>query len=172
MNRRCLLLSLVALLSSCANVGTYGLDTEWIGTYSVESTRRVEAPGSLTGWHSVSTGAKLETATTRISAKVGTRFGAAYRLTGPSPGQPVQLRVIWHYPSGGLVAPGKSPAAGISWTQTCRTGSFCFAGHKFTEEWERVPGAWLLEVWVGQTRLLRQSFEVVPSAASQETPDS
>ena len=98
--------------------------------------------------------------TTRIPAKVGTRFGIHFLFddcAGPEK-YPVTVRV--HHP------PMTNPKTGRTtrveeWEMTGYPIIARFTGYLFEEEWEAVPGRWRIDLVVDGKVVARQKFRVV-----------
>jgi hypothetical protein len=157
-----IILFLSVVVSACANVAPPTARIDWAGTYNELGTRRINFPSSITGKHSRSIGIwQLAQRTTEVTASLGERFGISYTFEAGSSDTAVRHRVIWSFPEGGLTNPITKKTANMNdWEKTCRVGKTCLAGWIFNEPWELVPGIWNVEIWVGDKRLIRQSFKV------------
>lgn len=136
------------------------LEHLWSGIYSVSQNRRIEDPSTASGYYLASTGAKLILETTRIPARIGTRFGIGYVFRGKK-GETIDYRVVWRYPSAGLTNPATGKTAfeatrGFS----ARIDEHWCSGHVFSYDWGLVPGNYVVEIWVGDQKLAGQFFEV------------
>ena len=59
-------------------------------------------------------------------------------------------RVVWRFPSPGLLNPATNKTNfQVQVDRTCEVGGECFAGLRFAESWELVPGTRTVEIWVG-----------------------
>lgn len=137
------------------------LRVQWVGTYSVESARRMPEQTSPTGIRLVGRGAKPTKQTQSVAPELGSNFGVGFVLLDPPNTEPTTLRQVWRYPQGGLT----NPANGKTYTSTeseskCGNNKVCFIGYRFMEPWEQVAGTWTAEVWYGSTLLLSQEFFV------------
>lgn len=136
------------------------LEHLWSGIYSVSQNRRIEDPSAVSGYCLASTRPKLTLETTRIPARIGTRFGIRYVFRGKK-GETVDYRVVWRYPSSGFT----NPTTGKTVFKTTRELSaridepWC-SGHVFSYDWGLVPGNYVVEIWVGNQKLAGQFFEV------------
>lgn len=105
--------------------------------------------------------AQLIRETTVIPAKKGVNFGVAYSFRNASILTPISSRVVWRFPSSGLLNPRhKTPTYEYIHTTVSR-GGLNSQTYAFDEDWEIVPGIWTLELWHGEKRLYHQEFQVV-----------
>ena len=129
----------------------------WSGIYSVEEERRIEDPGSLAGWHWLTSGAKLELETTHIPARLGIRFGIAFVFRGDKDAT-IDCQVLWRFP------PTTNPDSHTTMTertvQHSETVDVAVSGHLFVYEWGLVPGTYVVELWLRGTKLISKSYEV------------
>ena len=132
----------------------------WSGIYSVSQNHRIKDPSTASGYYIASAGPKLTLETTRVPARIGTRFGIRYVFRGKK-GETINYRVVWRYPSAGLT----NPTTGKTVFETTREFSaridepWC-SGHVFSYDWGLVPGNYVVEIWVGDRKLAGQFFEV------------
>jgi hypothetical protein len=147
-------------LSGCADHPPLKAQVDWVGTYTAEQSVRVNDPSSITGKRSRSSSVKLEKPTTQIVAALDTYFGVGYTIVGPVSREPVPVRVVWHYPPAGLASPISGKTVTSTFDQVCRVNVPCNSGKRFTEQWELVPGKWVMEIWAPEQMLVRQEFEV------------
>ncbi|MGV7213769.1 DUF3859 domain-containing protein [Bradyrhizobium sp. UFLA05-112] len=97
--------------------------------------------------------------TTTVPARKGIRFGYEYRLTGKPDGALVPVRSITIFPSGGV----RSPRTGEVFsrgdvTERWAIGSTVLHGYSLDEDWEAVPGTWVLQTWVGEQKVAEMEF--------------
>ena len=98
----------------------------------------------------------------QIPAKLGTVIGAELTIVGAPRRGKVPLRVVWRYPAAG---PHQSGEQGHQ--DSDEYADTQLVGEKFpvfwglTQDWHLVPGAWTLEVWHGERKLVSQPFQVV-----------
>jgi hypothetical protein len=100
-------------------------------------------------------------ATAKVPARQGIRFGASFRVVGAPANQVVTLRSVWRIPEPGI----RNPETGIlyreSVSDTATTiGTVTMRGYTFDAAWEIRCGDWTLEIWFGERRLLSQTFTV------------
>lgn len=99
--------------------------------------------------------------TTRIPARLGTLFGVKFRPVGTAPDGVTNFRVLWRTPDPGIpdAVTGK-PRRDDGCAYAYRMGVTTFQGFRFERPAELVPGAWALEVWHGDRKLLAYGFTV------------
>jgi hypothetical protein len=159
---------LIAVMTMGADLGAFqgqqpapnieAVDRNWVGMYLVSQSRAVPDVRSPSGrrW-ATSAPPTPVTETDRIPARLGVRFGVGFTIRGTPAGQEVEGRRVWRFP------PMTNPATGITLSRStnainCRLGEPCFSGQFLANEFELVPGTWSVEIWVGDTKLLEQSF--------------
>ena len=153
-----MLLGVVYLAGSAAEAAEPTIELLWSGVYSVEQEGRVADPASLTGWRRRSYGAKLDSETTRIPARIGTRFGIAFVFHGDKDAT-IHCQAVWRFP------PTTNPDTHTTMTERTVEHSEtvdvpAVSGHLFVYEWGLVPGTYVVELWLGGTKLISKSFEV------------
>ncbi len=99
--------------------------------------------------------------TNRIPAKLGTAFGVKFRPVGTAPDGVSTFRVLWRAPDPGIpdAVTGK-PMRDDGCAYAYRTGVTTFQGFRFERPAELIPGAWALEIWNGDRKLLAYGFTV------------
>ena len=119
------------------------------------------AAGTVTGAVQELRNVTLSPATT---ARVGVGFGVRFRSFGARDGERAMLRSVWKIPAPGIVNPndGKTYLESAADFPTT-IGSNHLRGYAFEQPWEIVPGAWTLEIWQGDRKLLEKSFEIKKS---------
>ena len=115
-------------------------------------------PGSLAGWHWLTSGAKLELETTHIPARLGIRFGIAFVFRGDKDAT-IDCQVLWRFP------PTTNPDSHTTMTERTVQHSetvdvAAVSGHLFVYEWGLVPGTYVVELWLRGTKLISKSYEV------------
>lgn len=137
------------------------LSIAWGGSYTSKSRTVSESSASVTGFHSLAYGIEYGEETSRIVANRGSTFGVWLKVDSVAPNDSVRYRYIWKFPPAGLVNP-RTGARHFSeeGTRTCTVGDKCLRGWEFTEDWERVPGTWTIEIWQEDQFLESRSFEV------------
>jgi hypothetical protein len=108
---------------------------------------------------------RLVKATTVIPMNDNTVFGTTMSVLGSPNGAPVSVRVVWRYPSPGIVDP-RTSVGKLTDEYSHQTA----IGNDLTLYWTlgardetHVPGVWTLEVWDGNRRLFTQQFTLVRS---------
>ncbi len=99
--------------------------------------------------------------TTRIPARLGTMFGVKFRPVGTPPDGVTNFRVLWRTPDPGIPdAVTGRPRRDDGCAYAYRMGVTTFHGFRFERPAELVPGAWALEIWHGDRKLLAYGFQV------------
>ena len=160
-----LILALALFGVSCSTVQPStqtSLEVLWVGTYSVESSTRVDDPSTATGTVLRSIGTKPLEKTTQIPARIGVRFGFGYRLIAPNAVSPVILKTVKLYPPGGMTNPANGRTVErYEGLLPCNIVVTCWTGFAFEQPWELIPGIWTMQIWQGSTLLANQVFNVV-----------
>jgi hypothetical protein len=101
--------------------------------------------------------------TTVIPARDRTVFGAEFSIIGWPNGTRVPLKVVWRYPSPGIIDPRTSIAKMIDeYIDDSAT-----IGTQHTWYWQLggpetlLPGVWTIELWDGNRMLVSQDFTLV-----------
>lgn len=127
------------------------------GTYDDES----ETTGESSNW-------RLISRTNQIPAIFGTQFGITWTFDSPAKQGRHRFKTVWEFPDVGIANPTTGKAVRrLEFDGGCNSGAECFAGWKFTDPWELVPGRWTLEIWADGARLLRQHFDVLETVQSR-----
>jgi len=93
-----------------------------------------------------------------VPARLGTKFGVRYRLSGKSESE-LPLTLLYFTP--GLVGPDGRRQDKIEVTQKLLPGAeYDVMAYEFTEPHETRPGEWRFMVFQGERKLLEQRFEV------------
>ena len=131
------------------------------GLYTAEVEKKLQDP-SVLGVRSVVRNVRFYEKTSRVPAKLGTRFGFRYQLRGIGKDEAVELTKLTVFPSGGMTDParGISQAANRSVLRVKGETPFT-TGYSFDEEWEIVAGEWRIELWLGGRKLAEQRYTVV-----------
>jgi hypothetical protein len=113
----------------------------------------------------------LVEATKEIPAKRGVEFGVIYTLktylgTGTTP-----VRVVFTYPEAGLRNPrtGKTSFSNEN-TFAKKYDAEQMESYTFEEDWELVPGKWLIQVFDRQKKLAECVFKVMKPKNEVKTP--
>ena len=128
------------------------------GIYSV-STEGKSTDESVAGGLVSTTGKRLIEETTQLEAKIGTSFGFRYLLSGPDYGADVQIKVIHPSP---ITDPNTGKVFSRSeWGQWVPTDSVNWnTGWLFENDWEIVEGKWSIQLYLDDTKLLEQEFQI------------
>jgi Domain of unknown function (DUF3859) len=97
--------------------------------------------------------------TTTVPARKGIRFGYEYRLVGEPDGALVPVRKTTIFPPRGL-RNGRTGEVFLrsDITERWSIGSPVLNGYSIDEDWEAVPGTWILQIWVGERKLAEMEF--------------
>jgi hypothetical protein len=141
-----------SLIAACAAIPPPLVQLHWAGIFSTGNAWERTDPAAPTERSLHSDNFLLERETTSVTATAGTIFGIAYTfLQGFDPSERVEHRVVWTHPDG----------HSVTTTQTCRVEVMCFTGRTIAGlARAQAQGQWVVEVWVRQERLIRQSFDV------------
>ena len=160
---RLVLLCLAApLLLQSAHAQNVSARVEWYGTYAVSESKSVDDPRSPTGRRVISTPVAPSSNTDRIPGRDGTRFGLSYVLSGGE--KEVEVRRVFRFPGDGMpnASTGKKTGS-YEDLQTYAIGESVLMGWSFDgAPPERILiGEWVLEVWVGNQKVVGKRFTVV-----------
>jgi hypothetical protein len=95
--------------------------------------------------------------TTRIPARLGTKFGIRYQLAGKRENEP-PLTLMYLTP--GVTGPDGQRHDKFEIQQKLVPGGADVMAFEFTEPYEMVPGEWHFLVFQGDRKLVEQRFEV------------
>lgn len=124
------------------------------------------APPTLGYRHVLVSGVELLSTTRIIPASLGLSFGIRYRLNEAASSQTgasvVPVRTVIRFPPSGLLAPGQTERLYADETVSyLGPGDEGFFIHSFDHQWEIQPGIWTFEIWVGDTKVGEEQFEVI-----------
>ena len=158
----CLLFIALPSLAGTQNPGISARVVEF-GVYSTRVTDRIDAPTTTTGELSLLSEPIHVRTTSTIPALERSSFGIRYVLEGIPDNKVIRVTDVITTP--GLKRPESSDPVVYKETRTdlAAAGQRIFTGYSFDESWEAVPGDWTIEVWVGDTQLLKKEFTVVPA---------
>jgi Domain of unknown function (DUF3859) len=132
------------------------------GIYRAKVDRKEESPDTASGTLNIVRNIEKVAETTTIPARLGTRFGIQFRVVGEPSGATVDLTMVTRFPKAGLRNPRTQQLRYQSeYVVKGFIGEERHRSFSFDEEWEMVPGSWVLEVWSGQQKLGEQAFTVV-----------
>lgn len=108
----------------------------------------------------------VSTKTIEIPGRVGTRFGYEFTIFDVPVGEEITLTKRVKYPTihfpDGKTSTGFTTAIG-PFKATKRDQTFSFSeGYSLDENFEIVPGDWVIEIWHGKKRLLEKTFHILP----------
>jgi hypothetical protein len=134
------------------------------GTYTGDSVSAPARSGqeSPTGTIGTDTNWRFVSDSHDVLGKVGTQFGMEFRIDGAPPGEAVTLYLAITFPAPGI----RNPNTGALMTSAkiafpnMKVGSRCVVGYGFENDWEIVPGLWILQVWYQDQMLSGQNFTV------------
>lgn len=129
------------------------------GITEVASEKRVQDRDAASGHRIETKGVRLKEATTRIPAIFGTRFGMIYSVVGHPRDAIVSFKRVTIFPQVGLLNPstGQRTYRQEAMFQD-RIGVQSYRGYYLNNEWEVVPGEWVIQVWDGNRMLAEQKF--------------
>jgi len=150
------LLALVLGLGAAQAQTINRLEITDFGTYKVEpGNKRKNAEGLKT---MVTPGVEHLETTTTIPARIGISFGVRYKVVGEPDNAEVTLRKVISFPPPGLQpSRGKIMPQSESKVETM-IGETVADLYTLEDNFELVPGVWIVELWDGERRLLVQSF--------------
>ena len=148
----------VCLFCPIADATEVSAELLWSGIYSTERDRFVEDSQSVTGKRILSQGARLELETTRIPARIGTRFGIGFVFHGDAGTVIAHQRVV-RTPAVTNPATNKS-MTGSTIDRSAPVNTPLFSGYVFEYDWGLVPGVYIFEIWSGGKKLVSQEFTV------------
>jgi hypothetical protein len=99
--------------------------------------------------------------TTTIPAQPGLRFGVEYKVNGPRPDTTVTLERVTIFPPGGLRSAQGQPIESYRYSIEASVGAVTYAGYRFDDAWELVPGPWSIQLWYEGRMLAEQRFTIV-----------
>ncbi|HEY3641334.1 MAG TPA: DUF3859 domain-containing protein [Xanthobacteraceae bacterium] len=109
----------------------------------------------------ISTNFRRADATTTIPAQSGVRFGIEFKVIGAPANKSVSLKKVVVFPAAGLHSPAIPETLYRNETTADATvGEITYAGYKFDDPWELVPGPWSIQLWYGGRMLAEQKFTV------------
>ncbi len=138
----------------------FGIEIVDYGIYTAETTKRVGEGITGKGLH-VSKSFHFIHRTTKIPATLNLRFGLSYIIKGRPAGQTIELKQVTLFPISGLKNPKTQKVLHLSERVFSKAiGEKYGAGYKFDEQWEAVPGIWVMQLWHGDRKLAEKTFNV------------
>jgi hypothetical protein len=164
MMKRILSIMLLALLLAIPEfVSGANISVEIIskGRFHSENIRNIDDPSHIEGHHSrPATRPVLVEETDHIKPNLGAEFGFSYRIKASPEVAEVTLRRVTRFP---VALTNPSTGKTQSHNETLlhlHAGANGYAGWRFNEEWELMPGYWYIELWNGDVLLTSQKFIV------------
>lgn len=155
----CVLAVLIAASAAAADVTA--LAVVEVGLFRARTTGHVPAPQAVEERTNELSDIVFYSLTSKVPARLGIRFGTRFRVVGAPANQAVTLRSVWRIPEPGIVKPetGTHYRQSIANTATS-IGATTMLGYTFDAPWEIRCGDWIQEVWLGDRKLLSQTFTV------------
>jgi Domain of unknown function (DUF3859) len=145
------------------------LEISDFGTYSVDREAKGRDPHGV----KLATGTNIQHQETKtaIPAQIGTSFGFRSKIIGEPEGAAVTLRKVIVFPAPGLQpTPGKRVTRDES-TIEATIGETRADLYTLEDNFELVPGTWVVELWFGGRKLATESFTLERTDASVK-PDA
>jgi len=96
-----------------------------------------------------------------VPAQIGVTFGFRYKVVGRPVGATVNLKKVITFPSPGLQTTGSStPVTKAEFEVEAKIGETNSELYTLEDNFELVPGTWVLEMWDGGRKLVSQSFRL------------
>jgi len=162
---RAMLLGAILLLAPAfASAQTLRVDRGEVlkpAIFNAKVTKEIKDANISTGQHIEAKVTEITEITTLIRAKPEMFFGLETIVHGKPNNKPIPVRIVWRYPSPGLINPqGGAP----KFTDEYTTDTSLEQPKKFfwhlTEAWHIVPGVWTFEMWYRDRKLIGQNFNV------------
>lgn len=157
-----LMLFIIALSFTTTSFAAEVLGIEIVdyGIYTAETTKRVGEGITGKGLH-VSKSFHFTHRTTKIPATLNLRFGLSYIIKGRPAGETIELKQVILFPISGLKNPKTQKVLHMSERVFSKViGEKYGAGYKFDEQWEAVPGIWVMQLWHEDRKLAEKTFNV------------
>ena len=109
-----------------------------------------------------------------VPAQIGVTFGFRYRIVGKPEGATIPLKKVIIYPAPGLQTPSSSSRVRkAEFKHEAKIGETNTELYTLEDQFELVPGTWMLEMWLGNRKLASQPFRLDNQAEKleRETPD-
>jgi len=140
------ILAALVLLAGAANAQVISrVDLQACGTYESTVQGRENDAKSASGKRTIVENERLVSETTRITRRVGVKFGCQVILQGVPPGDVVDFRAVLRLPRGES-----------SGSHAYRIGEPGYVG--YTLRSTDPSGEWALEIWIDQRKLAEKRF--------------
>ena len=94
-----------------------------------------------------------------VPAQIGVTFGFRYRIVGKPEGATIPLKKVIIYPAPGLQTPSSSSRVRkAEFKHEAKIGETNTELYTLEDQFELVPGTWMLEMWLGNRKLASQPF--------------
>jgi hypothetical protein len=163
MNRILVLIFAVALVTNSSAQTSPSVQSAEIveyGIYRIKFTgEHIPLSSTSAGAIEPAAGVRLITATNHVPSAVGVTFGCLFVVKGEPIGAPVTLDIVVEHPPF-QKAPGDKTSTQdkIPWPYVI--GQKAGYTYTFDNDWEAVPGNWLIQVWYHGRKLAEQKFFV------------
>jgi hypothetical protein len=147
------------------------IDVRDYGIYTADKT--ASATNDMGLAHNTVNNIQYIASTSTIPAKIGTKFGFRYTISGTPYDGRVSIKQVTIYPPAGVTNPKTGLLFTNSFSTVYRVGMPpIFAGYDIDAPWEQVPGIWTIQLWIGERKFAEQSFTVIlKEDAGQNMPD-
>lgn len=136
-----------------------GIEIIDFGIYSLNVTRRVQAPRDVSLERNIVANVKVIRKDREIAAQPGRSFGYQFRITDPAlAGKRITLRTT--FPKLTNPATGKS-ATSQERTIIARPGEAIYDGYRFDYRWEMAEGIWRFQILIDGKLVSDQRFKIV-----------
>ena len=136
-----------------------GLEIIEYGIYKARIKTEIEDPDAPKGEISTLTEIDLSERTDKIPAVLGNRLGMRYVVEGSPKGEEITVKVKYSYPE--LTDPkSKRSFSGNEFVRRLRIGTPYYNDYAFEEDWELVPGTWVIQIYYMGKKLGGKKFEI------------
>jgi len=150
----------VPVIAGAQGKGAVAIDILRAGIYKAVETSRVKADESSSGFVSKLKGIEMVKETNTIPAKVGIRFGFWYLVRGTPLQSMTTITQVIIFPPKGLKKPGKERVYQSKIDFQAKIGGYGYISYAFDDEWEVVPGKWIVQLWHTGKKLAEKTFNV------------
>jgi len=136
------------------------------GIYGPSKQERIPDPGAPGGYILKGFTETLVSETNRVPATVGTKFGFRYVLEPNAGAKHAQLTIVYSFPEMTNPESGESFTHHVGHVQYTFGAPATYVIYDLEEDWEAIPGRWVLQIWEGKTKLLEKEFELVKAGST------